>query len=585
MKHTTATLEGRPVSGGIAVGRAEIRLEDPSVVPVYQLGGDAEVEQEVEAFREAMKAADQEAEKDVDWAKENLPESEAEIFMAQRAILRDPSLVEWVEDRIRKDRTNAAAAVRHRFDDFRRILQESSSEIIRNRVLDVTDAERLIHAHLLGHATKEARYADSSDGGGEPVVLVTNDPPPSLLARVDPRQIVGIVCERGAGMGHIAVLTRALHLPAVIQVEGLLAHIRDGDTVAIDGDEGRIVVNPGSEELEKMRKRERQRRILLPPTPTDPRAERVTAGGQRVFLLGNAFSQREVDFAAQVDADGIGLYRTEFFYLSKNRLPTESELVSLYSAAACSFTEDPVDIRLLDLGSDKHLPGVRTPAERNPALGMRSLRFLFENPYLLQPQLRAILQAAADGPVRLLLPMVSGVEEIRQVRQLLADCHEDLRGEGVRHDPDLRVGAMIEHPAGVMMAEEIFAEADFVSIGTNDLTMYTLAVDRDSAQLAGYYDAFHPAVIRSLRRLCDVAESTGKPLSICGELAGDPGVTGLLVGLGIRRLSMTPQWIVPVGHGLRSIDETRWRRVAEEISTMGSAEEIRKHVREAQKDG
>jgi phosphotransferase system enzyme I (PtsI) len=572
-------LHGEPISGGIALGHARIHLEDPSVVPVYRLEADADVQTEIDAFASAMENADHEAGSEHEWAKESLPESEAEIFAAQRAILRDPSLVQWVEDKIRNDRINAAAAVRERFDEFRAILRDSSSEIIRNRILDVSDAERLILSHLQGQPSDRGNHIDAEG----PVVLVTNNPPPSLLAKVDPEQVVGIACEAGAGMGHIAVLARALNLPAVIQVEGLLAQTRDGDLLAVDGDTGSVTLNPGARDLEELRARERRRRLLRPPIPTDPRAQRVTRDGVRILLAGNATSQREVDGAAQVDADGIGLYRTEFLYLARPDLPDEAELAASYSEAARSFVDDPVDVRLLDLGSDKHLPSLELPAERNPALGLRSLRLLFSQPEILRTQVRAVLQASAEGPLRLLLPMVSGAEEVRRIRELVSACHEELRREGIRHDPDLPIGAMIESPSGVVLAEEILDVSDFVSVGTNDLMMYMLAVDREASHLAAYFDPFHPSVIRTLHRLAAMASAAGKPLSVCGELAGDPTMTGLLVGLGVQRLSMSPQWIVPVGHVLADVDLGRWRSVAGELIRLGTAEEIRKTVREVQR--
>jgi phosphotransferase system enzyme I (PtsI) len=482
-----------------------------------------------------------------------------------------------VESRIRTERVNAAAAVRHRFDEFRSILQKSSSEIIRNRVLDVSDAERLILSHLLGQPRRTAEPPGAENG--DPIVLVTNDPPPSVLARVDPEHVVGILCEEGAGMGHIAVLARALNLPALIQVKGLLAQVRDGDTLAVDADEGSVTVNPAEADLARVREAERKRRRLLPPAPSDPRASRVTQDGVRIQLLGNVGSQREVDAAAEVDADGVGLYRTEFLYLSRDRLPTEAELVATYAEAACAFTRDPVDIRLLDVGSDKHLPGIRTPSERNPALGLRSVRFLLANPDLLRTQIRAILQAAADGPLRAMIPMVSGVEDILRVREVVADSHEELRREGLRHNPDLPVGAMIEHPAGVLMAAEILREADFVSLGTNDLTMYLLAADRQAPHVADYYDPFHPAVLRALAEVARRAADEGKPLSVCGEIAGDPTFTGLLLGLGLTRLSMAPQWIIAMGQVLATIDTRLWRDLVREALHAASAERIRRMVR------
>jgi phosphotransferase system enzyme I (PtsI) len=379
-------------------------------------------------------------------------------------------------------------------------------------------------------------------------------------------------------MGHVAVLARALNLPAVIQVENLLARTRDGDTLAVDGDEGVVAVNPPEADLQQLRARERRSRMLA-RRPLDPRAERRTADGRRIYLLGNATSQREVDAAAQVDADGIGLYRTEYLYLSSHALPSEGELVAVYSEAARSFVQEPVDIRLLDLGSDRRLPGVEQPAERNPALGLRSLRFLFENPAILRTQVRAVLQAAADGPVRLLLPMVCGPADVRRVRELVGECHEQLRREGLRHEPDLPVGAMIENPGGALLAEEILEEADFLSVGSNDLTMYLLAVDREAPHLAEYYDPFHPAVLRTLRRLADLCRARQKQLSLCGEIAGDPTLTALLVGLGYERFSMNPQWIVPVGRVLSSVDAGAWGALVGELLALGSAEEIRRQVR------
>jgi phosphotransferase system enzyme I (PtsI) len=332
-----------------------------------------------------------------------------------------------------------------------------------------------------------------------------------------------------------------------------------------------------------MRNRERQLRILLPPEPSDPRSSRVTRDGRRILLSGNAATQREVDAAARVDADGIGLYRTEMLYLSRDRLPTEVELTKAYSEAACSFVREPVDIRLLDLGSDKHLPGARWPRESNPALGLRSLRFLFQHPEMLKVQLRAIYQAGADGPVRALLPMVAGPQDLDRVREIAAECHEELRRQGIRHDPDLAIGAMIEHPAAVVMAPEILHSADFVSVGTNDLTMYVLAADRDASHRAPWYDACHPAIIRILRELTRLGAAAGKPVSVCGEIAADPTFTGLLVGLGVERLSMAPQWILPVGQVVGAMDGTAWKEVADLAAAQSSPEGVRRTVRDAQR--
>lgn len=384
-------------------------------------------------------------------------------------------------------------------------------------------------------------------------------------------------------MGHVAVLARALNLPTLIQVEGLLDEVRDGDTIAIDADHGHVFIHPDESILTRVRTRERQLRILLPPEPSDPRSSRVTRDGRRILLSGNAATQREVDAAARVDADGIGLYRTEMLYLSQDRLPTEAELTKAYSTAACSFVREPVDIRLLDLGSDKHLPGARWPHESNPALGLRSLRFLFQHPEMLKVQLRAIYQAGADGRVRALLPMVAGPQDLARVREVAAECHEELRREGIRHDPDIAIGAMIEHPAAVVMAPEIFQSADFVSVGTNDLTMYVLAADRDASHLAPWYDACHPAIVRILRDLARQGQAAGKPLSICGEIAADPTFTGLLVGLGVERLSMAPQWILPVGHVVSAMEAAAWKEVANLAAAQSSAEEVRRTVRDAQK--
>jgi phosphotransferase system enzyme I (PtsI) len=586
MRRTSVVLDGKAVSEGIAVGVARIHIDDPSVVPAYCLLSDEDTAPEIEAFHAALAEADREAAADVDWAKRNLPASEAEIFTAQRAILHDPTLVEWIEDRIRSERVNAAQAVRKRFDEFRAILQESASEIIRNRIQDVTDAENLILSHLL-HRPRRGSGAEESRtmSGREPAVLVAQNPLPSLLARTDPETIAGIACEGGGGMGHVAVLARALGLPALIQVEGLLSQVREGDLLAVDADEGKVIINPSGNQLDQVRIREHKSRLLRPPAPTDPRSQRRTADGLRIRLSGNVSSQRDVDVAAQIDADGIGLYRTEYLYLAKQRLPTENELAETYSAAACSFTRDPVDIRLLDLGSDRRLPWAQFPSERNPALGLRSLRFLYENESILRTQIRAVLQAAADGPVRLLLPMVSGVEDVRRIRGLVSCYHEELRREGIRHNPDLAVGAMIEHPAGVTMAPEIFREADFISVGTNDLAMYMLAVDRDASHMASYYDPLHPALIRTLKGLTELADRTGKSLSICGEIAGDPTLTGFLVGLGLTRLSMAPQWILPVGLVLASIDAAEWTSLADRAAQAATPDEVRGLLRELQESG
>ena len=369
-------------------------------------------------------------------------------------------------------------------------------------------------------------------------MLVTHTPPPSLLARHRSRngRRTGVRGRRedGARRGAGA---RTEPSRARFRSRDFCARVREGDLLAIEADDERVVVNPRSRRARSdPRARAQSASCSSRRRPPIRARSDSTADGKRIFLLGNVASTRDVDAAAQIDADGIGLYRTEYLYLAKNRLADRGGARRRrIRSVAVSFTKDPVDIRLLDVGSEKHLPGTSAITEGNPALGLRSLRFLFANPAILETQVRAILQAAAEGPVRLLLPMVADPE----------DVDADSRDRGARARVPARrgsppqsgspVGAMIEHPAGVAMAEDIVEAADFVSVGTNDLTMYVLAVDRDAAHLASYYDPMHPAVIRVLASLVRIADEAGKPLSICGEMAGDPSLTGFLVGMGITR--------------------------------------------------
>lgn len=546
-------LEGLGVSPGIAIGPAYIVEAGAVPVPEYSILT-AETASEQQRLQTAMALSVKQIDK-LKAKAERLPESAAEelglLLDAHRSILSGSRLIRGAERRIVVDRANAALAVHQEINDITRQFAAMNDSYLAGRAQDV----REVGARLIRNLTEEKFRAFSDITPGS--VILAEEITPADTALMDPERVAGFATVLGGAQGHTAIMARSLGLPAVLGVPGLLPKLEPGQTVIVDGLDGRIIIDPDDTTLLEFRARQvsldadRERLGVLvnvPPTTRD---------GEMVGLHVNLELPREVETARRLGADSVGLLRTEFLFMNRSDLPGEDEQYEALAQVVTGMGGKPVTVRTLDIGGDKLASalGRYFSEAANPALGLRAIRLSLRDKSLLNTQLAAILRAAAHGPVRILLPMITGAGQVRAVRKAMKVVARRLERKGVRIGDELPpIGAMIEIPGAALNAAALADCADFFALGTNDLVMYTLAIDRGDDQVAPLYDPLHPAVLKLISLTIDAANQADIPVSLCGEIAGDPRFTALLLGLGVRDLSMSPGSMLSVKQRLMTLD-------------------------------
>jgi phosphotransferase system enzyme I (PtsI) len=545
--------DGLGVSSGIAIGAAYVREAGAVEVPEYRIEQN-DVEAEIARFRDAVARTRRQIQS-LKAKVKGLPAATAEelgyLLDAHLHMLMGSRLMRGVERRIADELINAEAAVQAEISVIARGFAAMDDTYLAARMEDI----REVGARLVRSLTKDRHRPFAALPKG--CVLIAEELTPADTALLDPRTIAGFATVLGGAEGHTAIMARALGLPAVMGAAGLIAGIESGDMVVVDGRRGRIVVNPSPTTLEEFgRLREALRRSQRQLARLR-RLPAVTRDGIEIKLNANVELPRELDFLRQVGAGGIGLLRSEFLYMNRDDLPGEDEQYREIRAAVEAMDGKPVTVRTLDVGGDKlalSLDGHLGSAP-NPALGLRAIRLSLKVPKLLETQLAAILRAGAHGPVRILLPMISTPGEVRQVREILHAVARRLRRRKVRiADPLPPLGVMIETPGAALSADALAEVSDFFSIGTNDLTMYALAIDRGDEQVAHLYNPLHPAVLRLIQFAAEAGHRAGIPVAVCGEIAGDARFTALLLGLGVRDLSMAPANLPRIKQRIRGID-------------------------------
>ena len=531
------------------------------------------VDAEIERFGAALAASRAELASIRDRIARELSEAEAEIYGAHLLILDDPDLRGAVEQGIRKERRNAAWVFRARMASVAAQIAGAGSEHMRERQADVVDVERRVLRHLLGTAHR------TPAGPERPCVLVAHDLAPSEVALLDRERIVGLVTEVGSRSSHCAIVARGRGIPAVLSCRGIMQHTADGMVGAVDGFLGTVETEPDAETraffaARRNRIEEEDRSLLL---IQDQPA--VTLDGHAVDLGANLELPGEAERALSVGAASIGLFRTEFFYLGRLELPTEEEQYQAYRGVVERMRPRPVLFRTMDVGGDKVASYLGTTHENNPFLGRRGIRLSLEFPDVFRTQLRAIYRAGAHGRVRVMFPMVSSLDELRRALAICRQAREALAAAGVPHDPDLEIGLMIETPSAVWMADVLAREAGFFSIGTNDLTQYTLAMDRGNERLARLYEPLDPAVLRSVRHTIQTGQAAGRWVGVCGEMAGDPHIAVLLVGLGVNELSVACFDLPRVKSAIRGVTYEAARALAAEALAQPTADEVKEVLR------
>ncbi|HVJ80059.1 MAG TPA: phosphoenolpyruvate--protein phosphotransferase, partial [Planctomycetia bacterium] len=568
---------GIAVFPGVAIGPAFLLDRDGLHIPRRFIDAE-EIPAEIARLDESLAALIKDIDADARAVEEKLGREVAQIFQAHRALVADPHLREQIVAKIEGSRHAAEYAVRQVFAHYADVFRSMHGSPFADRASDMQDLERRTLGKLIGDPMQVLR------GRNHDVVVIARDLTPSETVSFDPKIVKGMATESGGRTSHTAIVAGAMEIPAVVGL-GALPEVADGETVIVDGNRGVLIVGPDEPTLQRYhayareqirQDRERQELRALPATTLD---------GHEVKLLGNIEFPHETQHCHDYGADGIGLYRTEFLYLSRTTAPTEEEHYAAYSEVLKAMgPERPVTFRTLDLGADKVEHGSKRRPEANPFLGLRSVRLSLKNPAMFKIQLRAMLRASVLGDLRIMFPLISTLRELRRCKMILRDVMEDLEEEGAPFRRDIPVGMMMEVPSAALLAPLFAQHVDFFSIGTNDLIQYTLAVDRTNADVATLYSASDPAVLRLVKRVVDAARTRGIPVNLCGEMSGDPTYAALLVGLGLRQMSVTPHNIPAVKQAIRRINVREARRLADRVLRLDSAADITKYLRSKMPD-
>ncbi len=565
--HQEIILKGIGGSPGICIGKAYlVDKEGVDVIKKYVIREESR-SAEVGRFKTAVKKAQTALRRIIDNTPEELRQH-TQILETHMLLLEDKMLYDRTIDVIEKERVNAEWALKKVVSLVKPIFENMSDDYLKQRAEDITHVSDRIMENLVG--------ADQVDIGriDKRVILVARDLSPAETSQIQLERIKGFVTNRGSRASHTSIIARTLEIPAVLGVGNATLKIKNDDIIIVDGETGIVVVNPTEQTLLETEERREQYEIQKALMARKSHLPARTKDGVRISVMGNIELPEEVVSVLDHGGDGIGLYRTEFQYLSRPDFPTEEMLFDNYKGVIDVMGERPVTIRTLDINGDKAVNYIRDSHELNPALGLRAIRYCLQKPDIFKTQLRAILRAAAFGKVRILIPMISGIEEVEQTIDLLDEAAQCLEQQGVAYKRDVPLGIMIEVPSAVVTADILAEKVDFFSIGTNDLIQYTLAIDRGNRHVAHLHQPLHPAILRMIKRTCDVGREKGIKTYMCGEMAGEPLFAPILLGLGVDELSMNPQAIPMVKNAIRSINTTDLRDFMDAMMRKTTADEV-----------
>lgn len=540
--------QGKSVFGGIAIGRISVHKKDEQQVKRVRI---EDSEQEILRYRQAKQTAMEQLQGLYQKALKEVGEANAAIFEIHQMMLEDDDYNESVENIIRMQQVNAEYAVASTGDNFAQMFSAMDDDYMRARSADVKDISERVLGVLGGRATGIA-------ASGEPVIIVADDLAPSETVQLNKDLVLSFVTVHGSVNSHTAILARTMSIPSLIGTAIPLTDDIDGKVGIVDGKNGCIYVDPDEDTLGRMQQlklEEQEKKELL---QTLKGRENITIDGKKIMLYANIGNSKDLAAVLQNDAGGIGLFRSEFIYLERDAFPTEEEQFQIYRTVAETMAGKPVIIRTLDIGADKKCDYFEMEPEENPAMGCRAIRICLTRPEIFKTQLRALFRASAFGNISIMYPMIISVDELRKIKTIVAEIRQELTEQGVTFG-EPKQGIMIETPAAVMMSEELAKEVDFFSIGTNDLTQYTLAIDRQNPKLDAFYDPHHPAVLRMIQMVVENAHKAGIWAGICGELGADTTLTRRFLAMGVDELSMSPGSILPVRKIILETDVTKER--------------------------
>ncbi|MCA9101636.1 MAG: phosphoenolpyruvate--protein phosphotransferase [Pirellulales bacterium] len=566
-------LQGIAVSPGVAIGEALVMGHEGFRIPRRFVTRDA-IDDETDRLEKAIAASGDEISANRKIVCDELGEQYAAIFDAHLQMLRDAKLHDELVEMIRQRHYSPEYAVSRTLRRYAKVFREVKSGYLAERASDVVDIEKRLLRNLLGIRREELANVSS------PVIVLAHNLTPSETANLNRDFVRAFVTEVGGPGSHTAIVAGALEIPAVVGVGPFLTEVSGGDQVIIDGDQGVVILHPDEETLARYHYEAERNRAYATQLESLRTLPADTADGVHIELLGNIEFSSEVRHCLDRGGAGVGLYRTEFLYLGAEHEPTEEVQFEAYSSVIEQLDGQPLVIRTLDLGADKVRPGQFDEDDKNPFLGLRSIRLSLRETDRFRTQLRAVLRASALGDVRVMFPLVSTVLELRKARMVLHDVMEDLEDRGIPFNRDLPVGMMVEVPAAVVMIDHFVPDLDFFSIGTNDLIQYTLAVDRDNKEVADLYNACDPAVLRLIQMAVNAGRRHNKPVNVCGQMSGNPVYTMLLIGMGLRQMSVRPSAIPEIKKVCRSVTTTQCEDIAARAARMDNARDIKNFLKD-----
>ncbi len=569
-------LFGIPASPGIAHGPVFRFLHQAVEVLSYQVEASAQ-EEEISRFMNALEQTKDQVRQIRDDVAKNLGEKEAGIFDAHMLVLEDKALIDDVCKEVKESGDNVEQCVYRVTEKYQSFFEQLEDQYLRERASDLRDISSRLLRNLAGATSSGTAFLE------QPKILVSEDLTPSDTASLDRSKILGIATNSGGQTSHAVIMARASGVPAVVGLRRLTEDLEDGDEILIDGFEGVVIINPSETTLYRYGKVGVQRQKAKDLVDQEASLPAETLDGSPIKLWANADTVDEISRIVETDSEGVGLYRTESLFLRQNALPSEDEQYEEYAAMVKASAPKPITIRTLDLGGDKILDAWAKEQEENPFMGFRAIRYCLSNPPVFLDQLRAILRASAHGKVKILLPMISGLGEVTRAKEFIFTAKRQLSERGQAFDQDVEVGCMLETPAAVAICDLLATEVDFFSVGTNDLVQYLLAVDRVNNRIAFLYEPHHPAVIRSLKSICQVTNEKKKPVTVCGEIAGDPHFLPLLLGLGLNSFSASVPLLPELKFFARRFtmeEAQRLTRKAERLSRPSEVKELLKNFYE-----
>jgi phosphotransferase system enzyme I (PtsI) len=560
--------EGAGVSPGMACGKIHVVRDDLDDVPRYRIAP-SQIPDEIGRFETALIQTRMQILEMQQRIAESIGAKDAAIFDAHLLVVEDRTLIDEVLRKLETDLCNVEWVFQEVATRYAETLNKIDDPYLRERALDIQDVTKRVIRNLQGKAPKTFLALSESH------ILVAHNLTPSDTASINRANVLGVATDLGSRTSHAAILARSLNIPAVVGLHDITAKLETGQHVLVDGSDGLLIVNPAPETIAHYAELESRRARVVAQLKELRTTRSTTRDGRHIVLSANIELQEDVEAVAANGAEGIGLYRTEFLYLNRTTLPTEDEQFETYREVAERVRPDPLIIRTFDLGGDKLAPGtVDITDELNPFLGWRAIRLCLEHIDIFKTQLRAILRASAVGNIKVMFPMISGLEELRGAKAVLAECHEELRRSGIPLSEEIEVGAMIEIPSAALCANVLASEVDFFSIGTNDLIQYTLAVDRVNEKIAHLYQPTHPAILRLLRIITEAAHAHHIWVGVCGEMAGDVALVPLLLGLGVDELSAAATLVPRVKRAVQSLAIPECRDLVEETLKLNTASEI-----------